>query len=75
MTQLEQIKLMNEIMILYLNKIGRNSERNEIIRKILNDENCFFKINKEDAYTILEDIGISKDKIELIYSELTSSEN
>ena len=72
MTQLQEIKLMNESMILYLKKIGKNSYRNEIISKILKDDTCFFKISKEEAYIILEDIGIAKDKVDLIYSNLIS---
>lgn len=72
MTELQKIKLMNESMILYLKKIGKSSQRNEIIRKILNDDTCFFKIDKNDAYIILEDIGIAKDKIDDLYLKLIS---
>lgn len=74
MTRLQQVKLMNESMILYLKKIGKNSKRNEIISKILKDDACFFKMNKNDACVILDDIGISKEKVQSIYSELTSSD-
>lgn len=73
--QLQDIRLMNDTMILYLKKMGKSSKRNEIINNILKDDSCFFKMNKEDAYIILEDIGIGKDKINLIYSNLTSSDN
>ena len=68
MTQFQQLKLMNESMILYLQKIGNNTYRNEIIRKILKDDTCFFKLQKNDACIILRDIGVSKDKIDSIYS-------
>ena len=73
--QLHDIRLMNDTMILYLKKMGKSSKRNEIINNILNDDSCFFKMNKEDAHIILEDIGIEKDKINLIYSNLISSDN
>ena len=73
--QLQDIRLMNDTMILYLKKMGKSSKRNEIINNILNDDSCFFKMNKEDAHIILEDIGIEKDKINLIYSNLISSDN
>ena len=66
---------MNDTMILYLKKMGKSSKRNEIINIILKDDSCFFKMNKEDAHIILEDIGIEKDKVNLIYSNLTSSDN
>lgn len=74
MTQLQEIKLMNETMIVYLKKIGQSSKRNEIISNILKDDACFFKINKDDAFMILEDVGISKDKINNIYLNLISSD-
>ena len=73
--QLQNIRLMNDTMTLYLKKIGKSSKRNEIINNILKDDSCFFKMNKEDAYIILEDIGVEKDKINIIYSNLTSSNN
>ena len=74
MTQLQEIKLMNDSMILYLKKIGKSSQRNEIISEILKDDACFLKISKDDACMILEDIGIGKDKIESVYSSLISKQ-
>lgn len=74
MTQLKQLKIMNDTMILYLKKLGLNCKRNEIIKQILKDEACFFKLDKNDAYIILEDIGIANDKVESIYSKLISSD-
>ena len=74
MTQLQQIRLMNAATILYLKKIGKKIERNKIIEKILEDETCFFKLQASDAKSILEDIGVSKEKIDTVYSELTSKE-
>ena len=68
----KQLRLMNDSMILYLKKIGKSIERNEIVGKILEDDTCFFKMKQDDACLILEDIGIAKDKINLIYSELIS---
>ena len=34
----------------------------------------FFKLQASDAKSILEDIGVSKEKIDTVYSELTSKE-
>lgn len=75
MTSIQEIKLMNESMILYLRKLGKDSKRNEIISKILEDETCFFKIDKKNAYIILEDIGIAKDKVDSMYLNLISYDN
>lgn len=73
MTKLKEIVLMNETMIAYLQRLGINSERNEIIRQILQDQACFFKMEKEDAYMILKDVGVSNN-IEEIYTSLISRE-
>ncbi len=73
MTKLKEIELMNETMIAYLQMIGMSSERNEIIKQILKDEACFFKMEKQDAYMILKEVGVSKH-IEEIYAGLISRE-
>lgn len=74
MIQLKELKIMNDTTIVYLKKMGKSCRRNEIIKKILNDDACFFKMEKEDAYIILEDIGVGKDKLKEIYLKLTSSD-
>lgn len=74
MTQLSELRLINDSNILYLKKINRSYKRNEIIKNILNDETCFFKMNKNDAYMILKDIGILDDQINDIYQKLISSD-
>lgn len=74
MTQLNELRIMNDTMIQYLKKIGMNCSRYELIKKILSDDACFFKIDKEDAYIILEDIGIENNQIEETYSKLISSD-
>lgn len=73
MTQLNDIKLMNQTMIVYLKKMGISTKRNEIINQIFNDEACFFKMNREDAYIILKDVGI-KENIDAVYSDLISND-
>lgn len=70
MTQFEELKIMNDSKILYLRKIGKSSKKNELISIILDDETCFSKMKKEEAYKILEDIGIKKEKLEITYSKL-----
>lgn len=75
MTQLEELIIMNDTMIKYLNKIEMSSKRNEIIQKILKDEACFFKMNKIEAFAILKDIGVTKEKIMITYLNLISYDN
>jgi hypothetical protein len=72
MTQLSELRLINDSNILYFKKINRSYKRNEIIKNILNDETCFFKMNKNDAYMILQDIGILNNQIDNIYEKLIS---
>ncbi len=72
MTQLNELRLINDSNILYLKKINKSYKRNEIIKNILNDETCFFKMNKNDAYIILHDIGILDNQIDNIYQKLIS---
>lgn len=74
MTQLSELRLINDSNILYLKKINRSYKRNEIIKNILNDETCFFKMNKNDAYMILQDIGILDNQIDNVYQNLISSD-
>ena len=74
MENLEQIELMNETMIVYLKKLGKDTKRNDIIREILKDDMLIKKMNKEDAIMILKDVGIGDEKLEEIYSELISKE-
>lgn len=72
MTQLNELRLINDSNILYLKKLNRNYKRNEIIKNILNDETCFFKMDKNDAYIVLKDIGILDNQIDTIYQKLIS---
>lgn len=74
MNQIKGIRLLNEATITYLQKMGLSTERNEIIKKILMDETCFFKMNKSDAFIILTDIGIEKEKLEETYLRLISKD-
>ena len=75
MTQLDQLRLMNNATILYLKKLNMSYERNSIISNILKDDSCFFKLSKQDAYTILEDIGVESQQIYLAYLDLISIDN
>ena len=74
MTQLNEVRIMNDTMLLYLKKLGMDYRKNEIIKKILEDETCFFKMDKNDAYIVLRDVGIKNDNIDNIYSNLISND-
>lgn len=74
MIGIKELRQMNEAMMIYLNKIGMDLERNQIINNILADEACFFKMTKDEAYRVLEALGVEEDKIYSIYLELTSND-
>lgn len=42
-----------------------------IIKNIMEDEECFFKIRIEYAYAILRDLGIPEKELKYIYMKLT----
>jgi hypothetical protein len=69
---LDDLRLMNDATIIYLNKNSISNNRNYIIKKILEDDACFFKLEKDDAYIILDDIGVKKDEMPNVYSLITS---
>lgn len=74
MITFRDIKFMNDATKAYLESKNQSAERNNIIQYILDDEACFFKMDKQDALDILKDIGVSQSKLEVIYSELTTKE-
>lgn len=44
-----------------------------LIDKLLQDENCFYKVDMDTAYNMLRDLGFSKDDAIKIYKELIDS--
>lgn len=44
--------------------------RHTIIKNIMEDDNCFFKIDIEYAYSILRDLGIPENELKYIYLKL-----
>ena len=51
----------------------REKEKLETIKKILEEDTCFFKIDCDTAFSILRDLGFSKEESKEIYKELISS--
>ena len=46
MTQLNELRILNDSTILYLKKIKKEYNKNRIIKNILSDDACFFKMNR-----------------------------
>lgn len=49
-------------------------EKHLLIKKMLNDKQCFFKINIETAYALLRELEIPENNLKSIYLELIDSE-
>ena len=50
-------------------------EKFETIKMILEEDECFFKMDCDTAFSILEDLGFSKEQSKEIYKELISSKH
>ena len=52
-----------------------NYKKYKIIEKILDDENCFLKMDMEVAYSILRDLEFPEENIKNIYKNLIDINN
>lgn len=67
---IEKLRNINEIMIKRYENDVINLKRYVIIKKILEDKYCFFKMDVEYAYSILRDLEIEKDDLIDVYCQL-----
>lgn len=71
---LEKLRLINN-KFLEIKTDENELKKHQLIKKILNDDKCFFKMNVEQAYAILRDLDFSKEELKEIYSELIDYKN
>ena len=57
MNEFKVIVVMNEAMLKLLKDKNANYDKNSKIKKFLEDEAFFFKINKSQAYELLQNVG------------------
>ena len=69
---IQELRNKNELLLKSVNKNEDLYIRLVIIKKILLDEKCFFKMNIDDAYNILLDLGYSKEEALNAYKKLIS---
>ncbi len=50
-------------------------EKYNLIKNMLKEDDCFFKIDKTTAYAILEDLDFLKKEIPIIYNKLIGQES
>ena len=73
-TAFDEVKLLNKTQMIYLQSIGRNNKINCIIDEVLKDEACFFKMDKSVAIRLLQNLNLSKERIDELYTELISKD-
>lgn len=66
------INIMNEAMLRMLKDKNCNYEKNIKIKEYLKDEAFFFKINRLDAFKILQYVGVKQEQLENVYNKLIS---
>lgn len=49
--------------------------KQELIKRILDVKNCFFKIDMEHSYAILRDLGFAEEELKRVYLELVDIKN
>lgn len=72
MDEFKVIVVMNEAMLKLLKDKNANYEQNLKNRKYLEDETIFFKIDKSQAYKILQNVGVKTENLENVYKKLIS---
>lgn len=74
---LEKLRQINNKLILKY-KLENNNDlllKQRVISKLLQSNDCFFKMPIETAYAILTDLGFKKDELKSIYIKLTQVKN
>ena len=72
MSEFKVIVVMNEAMLKLLKDKNKDYNVNLKIRKKLQDEALFFKINRIEAIEILKNVGVKQENIENVYKKLVS---
>lgn len=72
---LDKLKQINEKLIILYQNDEKNLKKQLIIKKLLEEENCFFKIDIETSYSILKDLNIPDDELRKVYQELIDIDN
>lgn len=63
---LEKLREINNKLL----EINPISKKQQLIKKLLQNKDCFLKINITDAYSILDDLKIPDEKKKEVYLEL-----
>lgn len=69
------LKEINEKLLIANKNNKEELQKQSLIHNILQEENCFFKMDIETAYQILRDLKIPEDKIKSVYIDIMSNYN
>ena len=72
---LERLRDINEKLININSDNESELNKQKIIKNILSDDKCFFKIEMKYAYSILRDLEVAEKDLNKIYMELVDSKN
>ena len=67
---IEKLRQLNINLIKKYSNSKTKLKRQILIRQLLTDPNCFFKINIECAYGILRDLELPETELDKIYIDL-----
>lgn len=72
---IEKLQSINDNLIELNINDAEKLKKHQLIKKILADSKCFFKIEIEYAYSILRDLGIPEENLKKVYTELIDIKN
>ncbi len=72
---LDKLIAINDKLLLIGKKNNRDIEKHLLIKELLQDKQCFFKLDIETSYAILRDLGFKEDELKMVYLELISAKN
>lgn len=72
---IDKLKELNEKLIQKYSFDEEKLKKQLLIKKMLNEKKCFFKMSIEVAYSILIDLGIPNSDLKIVYSELIDAKN
>ena len=72
---IEKLRALNEMLIVTSEDDLEELRKQKLIKKLLDDEKCFFKMDIESAYSLLRDLTIAEEDVEDVYCELIDIRN
>ena len=72
---LEKLRQLNEDMLVIRKNDKKEVKKQKAIQKTLQDDKCFFKMTRDQAYVVLRDLGIEEGALRAIYLGLIDSDH